>query len=63
MLLAGLFFALMNVCVKLVSHLPTMEVVLFRSALSLLFTYILLRRSAMVVLFTVYRWRISIERI
>lgn len=46
MLLAGLFFALMNVCVKLVSHLPTMEVVLFRSGLSLLFTYVLLRRSA-----------------
>lgn len=46
MLLAGLFFAVMNVCVKLVSHLPTMEVVLFRSALSLVFTYSLLKKNA-----------------
>jgi drug/metabolite transporter (DMT)-like permease len=46
MLLAGLFFAIMNVCVKLVSHLPTMEVVLFRSALSLVFTYYLLKRQS-----------------
>lgn len=45
MLLAGLFFALMNVCVKYVSHLPTLEVVLFRSVFSLIVTYYLLRKN------------------
>lgn len=45
MLLAGFFFALMNVCVKYVSHLPTLEVVLFRSIFSLLITYYFLRKN------------------
>lgn len=45
MLLAGLFFALMNVCVKYVSHLPTLEVVLFRSVFSLVVTYYFLRKN------------------
>lgn len=45
MLLAGLFFALMNICVKYVSHLPTLEVVLFRSVFSLIVTYYLLRKN------------------
>ncbi|MCI0920168.1 DMT family transporter [Sphingobacterium rhinopitheci] len=44
MLLAGIFFALMNICVKYVSHLPTLEVVLFRSVFSLVVTYYLLRK-------------------
>lgn len=45
MLLAGFFFAMMNVCVKFVSHLPTLEVVLFRSVFSLVVTYYLLRKN------------------
>ncbi|MDR2283658.1 MAG: DMT family transporter [Sphingobacterium sp.] len=45
MLLAGFFFALMNVCVKYVTHLPTLEVVLFRSVFSLIVTYYLLRKN------------------
>ncbi|WP_164122186.1 DMT family transporter [Sphingobacterium sp. xlx-130] len=45
MLLAGFFFAIMNVCVKYVSHLPTLEVVFFRSVFSLCVTYYLLRKN------------------
>lgn len=45
MLLAGLFFALMNVCVKYVSHIPTVEVVFFRSIFSLVSSYIILKRD------------------
>ena len=45
MLLAGFFFAIMNVCVKYVSHLPTLEVVFFRSVFSLCITYYLLRKN------------------
>ncbi len=45
MLLAGFFFAIMNVCVKYVTHLPTLEVVLFRSVFSLIITYYLLRKN------------------
>lgn len=45
MLLAGFFFAIMNVCVKYVSHIPTLEVVFFRSLLSLVITYYLLRKK------------------
>lgn len=45
MLLAGFFFAIMNVCVKYVSHLPTLEVVFFRSLFSFVVTYYLLRKN------------------
>ncbi|MCA5005427.1 DMT family transporter [Sphingobacterium sp. WQ 366] len=45
MLLAGFFFAIMNVCVKLVTHLPTLEVVLFRSLFSFVVTYYYLRKN------------------
>ena len=44
--MAGFFFAIMNVCVKFVSHLPTMEVVLFRSVFSFLITYYLLKKNS-----------------
>ena len=50
MLLAGIFFAFMNVCVKYVSHIPTLEVVFFRSLFSLVFTYILLKKEQIPVL-------------
>ncbi|WP_240336902.1 DMT family transporter [Rufibacter psychrotolerans] len=45
MLLSTFFFALMNVCVKFLSHLPPMEVVLFRSIISLLLSYAMIRRA------------------
>ncbi len=52
MLLAGFFFALMNVCVKFVSHLPTLEVVLFRSVISLVATYVILKQKRIPLLGT-----------
>lgn len=45
MLLSTLAFALLNVCVKLLAHLPTLEIILFRSALSLALSYAALRRA------------------
>lgn len=39
------FFALANVFVKQVSHLPTMEIVFFRCALGVLFCYVGLRQA------------------
>ncbi|MGO1245338.1 DMT family transporter [Sphingobacterium sp. JB170] len=44
MLIAGFLFAIMNVCVKQVSHLPTMEVVLFRSIISLAICFVILKK-------------------
>lgn len=38
MLVATVFFALLNACVKAVAHLPTVEIVFFRAAISLLLT-------------------------
>lgn len=43
MLLSTLFFSLMNVCVKLVPHIPAIEVILFRSVVSLVMSYVVLR--------------------
>ncbi|MFD2248540.1 DMT family transporter [Pontibacter ruber] len=45
MLMATFFFALMNVCVKLVSHLPAVEVIFFRSVVSLAMSYVAIRRQ------------------
>lgn len=45
MLLSTFFFALMNVCVKFLAHLPPMEVVLFRSIISLALSYGMIRRA------------------
>ena len=45
MLLAGFFFALMNVCVKFVAHLPTLEVVLFRSVISFVASLVILKKQ------------------
>lgn len=44
MLIAGASFAIMNVFVKLVSHIPTMEVVFFRALFSLFASYIILKK-------------------
>jgi drug/metabolite transporter (DMT)-like permease len=49
MLLAGFLFSLMNVSVKLIPHIPAIEIILFRSVFSLILTYILLRKEAIPV--------------
>lgn len=45
MFFSTLFFALANVFVKQVSHLPTMEIVLFRCAFGVIFCYVGLRKA------------------
>ncbi len=45
MFISTLFFALANVFVKQVSHLPTMEIVFFRCALGVIFCYAGLRKA------------------
>jgi len=45
MLMAGMFFAVMNVSVKYISHLPAIEIVFFRSLFSFVFTYLILKRK------------------
>lgn len=45
MLLAGIFFALMQVLVKNIPHLPAVEIVFFRSLISLVATYVILKRK------------------
>lgn len=44
MLLASLLFSLMNVCVKMLSHMPAMQIVFFRSLMSLVMTLWALKR-------------------
>ncbi|MBD1398617.1 DMT family transporter [Pontibacter sp. JH31] len=43
MLLSTLFFSLMNVCVKMLPHIPAIEVILFRSVVSLVMSFVVLR--------------------
>lgn len=45
MLLAGIFFAFMNVTVKFLPHIPAIEIILFRSVFSFVFTYAMLQRA------------------
>lgn len=45
MLLASVFFALMNVSVKFIPHIPAIEIVWFRSVFSAVFTVIVLRNK------------------
>lgn len=45
MLLAGVFFALMNVSVKYIPHIPAIEIILFRSLFSLIFSYAFLKKQ------------------
>lgn len=49
MLLAGVFFAMMNVSVKFIPHIPAIEIVWFRSVFSLVFTFILLQQKKIYV--------------
>jgi drug/metabolite transporter (DMT)-like permease len=44
MIIAGILFSLMNVSVKLIPHIPAIEIILFRSVFTLVFTFILIRR-------------------
>ncbi|SEJ78631.1 EamA domain-containing membrane protein RarD [Cyclobacterium xiamenense] len=50
MLLAGFFFALMNVTVKFLPHIPAIEIILFRSIFSFVFSYLLLKKQQVPVL-------------
>ncbi|TXK44865.1 DMT family transporter [Pontibacter qinzhouensis] len=59
MLLSTLFFSLMNVCVKSLAHIPAAEVILFRSIVSLVMSYTVLRKAGVPVLGTNYRWLIA----
>ncbi|MDN3204602.1 DMT family transporter [Algoriphagus sediminis] len=43
MILAGIFFALMNVSVKFLPHIPAIEIIFFRSIFSLIFSLVYLR--------------------
>jgi drug/metabolite transporter (DMT)-like permease len=45
MLLAGVFFAIMNVSVKYISHLPAIEIIFFRSLFSFIFTFLILKKK------------------
>lgn len=45
MILAGIFFALMNVSVKYVPHIPAIEIILFRSLFSLIFSFLILKKQ------------------
>lgn len=45
MLLAGIFFAMMNVSVKYIPHIPAIEIVWYRSVFSLIFTAIVLGKK------------------
>lgn len=49
MLLAGVFFAMMNVSVKFIPHIPAIEIVWFRSVFSLVFTFFILRQKSIPV--------------
>jgi len=46
-LLATFFFALMNVGVKYLNHIPSHEIVLFRALVTLILGYILIRRAGL----------------
>ena len=50
MLLAVCFFALMNVAVKFLPHIPAIEIILFRSVFSFIFSYMILKRKSVPVL-------------
>lgn len=45
MFISTVCFALANVCVKQIAHLPTMEIVFFRCALGVVFCYVGLRKA------------------
>lgn len=50
MLLAGIFFSMMNVSVKFIPHIPAVEIIVFRSLFSLIFSFLVLRKLNIPVL-------------
>jgi drug/metabolite transporter (DMT)-like permease len=56
MLLAAFLFSLMNVCVKYISHLPVLEIVFFRSLISLILTLFYLRLKKIRIQGSNYTW-------
>ncbi len=50
MLMASFFFSTMNVLVKLLPHIPAVEIILFRSVISFLLSYFFLRRKKVPVM-------------
>lgn len=58
MLLAGIFFALMNVSVKYIPHIPAIEIVFFRSLFSLVFSYLILKKQKVNIFGNNKKWLI-----
>lgn len=58
MLLAGIFFALMNVSVKFIPHIPAIEIIVFRSIFSLIFSYLVLKKQKVNVFGNNKKWLI-----
>lgn len=56
MLIAGFSFAWMNACVKYISHIPIFEIILFRAGITLLLSYIILKRKKVSILGTHHRY-------
>jgi drug/metabolite transporter (DMT)-like permease len=52
MLFAGFLFSLMNVSVKLIPHIPAIEIIFFRSVFSLIITFFLIRKAGVPLLGT-----------
>uniref|UniRef100_UPI00188E19EC DMT family transporter n=1 Tax=Pararhodonellum marinum TaxID=2755358 RepID=UPI00188E19EC len=50
MLIAGVFFALMNVSVKYLPHIPAIEIILFRSIISFVISFLILKKQKVPVL-------------
>ncbi len=50
MLIAGFSFAWMNACVKYISHIPIFEIILFRAGITLVISYLILKKRK------VYPW-------
>ena len=44
MLVAGVFFSLMNIGVKYLNHIPAIEIVMFRCIISLIISYVMIKR-------------------
>jgi len=58
MLVSGIFFALMNVSVKYIPHIPAIEIIVFRSLFSLIFSYIFLKKQGINVFGNNKKWLI-----
>jgi len=58
MLLSGIFFALMNVSVKYIPHIPAIEIIVFRSIFSLVFSYLVLKKQKVNVFGNNKKWLI-----